>query len=372
MQAVVFKGPFTVAVEQRPIPRIQHPNDAIVKVQYTALCGSELHVYRGHQKSETDFIMGHEFIGEIHEAGPGLQDIKKGDCVIAPFAINCGSCFYCKRGMSSRCVHSSLFGPPALDGGQAEFVRVPLADSSLVHAPNGIDKKKLVLMADIFPTGYFAALNAFKGLPTSTVEESLVLIFGCGPVGLFALISARSYRPKHLIAVDKVPSRLQMARALGAETWNLEDGDIPLKERVMKLTDGRGADIVIEVVGHADALRMGFDLLRPFGRISSVGIHNENIPWTGNEGYGKNLSIQMGRCPVRSGFSDFTPKRLNTELKLTTNLTGIFKDALEMFIENQADFDFMTTDVRPLSQAKESFDDFDKMRSQKIILVPGK
>ncbi|KAF5615254.1 alcohol dehydrogenase [Fusarium sp. NRRL 25303] len=336
MQAVVFKGPFMVAVEQRPIPRIQHPNDAIVKVQYTALCGSELHVYRDHQKSETDFIMGHEFIGEIHEAGPGLQDIKKGDCVIAPFAINCG-----------------LFGSPALDGGQAEFVRVPLADSSLVHAPNGIDKRKLVLMADIFPTGYFAALNAFKGLPTSAVEESLVLIFGCGPVGLFALISARSYKPKHLIAVDKVPSRLQMARALGAETWNLEDGDIPLKERVMKLTDGRGADIVIEVVGHADALRMGFDLLRPFGRISSVGIHNENIPWTGNEGYGKNLSIQMGRCPVRSGFSDFTPKRLNTELKLTKNLTGIFEDALAMFIKNQADFDFMTTDVRPLSQAKE-------------------
>ncbi|EXM15039.1 hypothetical protein RAB80_007401 [Fusarium oxysporum f. sp. vasinfectum] len=368
MQAVVFKGPFKVAVEQRPIPRIQHPNDAIVKVQYTALCGrrvfsspctslpptdsisSELHVYRGHQKSETDFIMGHEFIGEIHQAGPGLQDFKKGDCVVAPFTINCGSCFYCKGGMSSRCALSRLFGSPALDGGQAEFVRVPLADSSLVHAPNGIDKKKLVLMADIFPTGYFAALNAFKGLTSSTIEESSVLIFGCGPVGLFALVSARSYRPKHLIAVDRVPSRLQTAKALGAETWNLQDGDMPLRERVMELTEGRGADIVIEVVGHADALRMGFDLLRPFGRISSVGIHNENIPWTGNEGYGKNLSIQMGRCPVRS----------------------IFEDALAMFVQNQADFDFMTTDVRPLSQAKQSFDDFDKMRSQKIILVPGK
>ncbi|KAF4968547.1 hypothetical protein FSARC_4114 [Fusarium sarcochroum] len=228
--------------------------------------------------------MGHEFVGEIHEAGPGLQTFKKGDCVVAPFTITCGSCFYCKGGMSSRCISSRLFGLPVIHGGQADFVRVRLVDSSFVHAPDGIDRKKLVLMADIFPTGYFVAFNTFEDLLSSSIERGTVLIFGCGPVGLFALISARSYRPKHLIAIDKVPSRLQMAKTLGAEAWNLQDNETSLRERAMELTKGRGADIIIEVVGHADALRMGFDLLRPFGRISSVRIHNEQIPWTGNGG----------------------------------------------------------------------------------------
>ncbi|KAJ5881360.1 uncharacterized protein N7529_000032 [Penicillium soppii] len=303
MQAVVFKEPFRVVLEERPIPTIQLPTDVVVKVQYTALCGSELHVYRGHQPSGANFIMGHEFIGEVWEIGSAIKNFRKGDDVIAPFTTSCGVCFYCSRSMSSRCVESKLFGSPVLDGGQAEYVRVPLADSSLVQTPEAIDKIKLVFMADIFPTGYFAALNAFKGIDEKEINNSTVLLFGCGPVGLFALINALSYRPGHVLAIDKVASRLQEAKKLGAEEWNYEKDEQGLKDRVMELTDGRGADIVIEVVGHSDALRMGFDLLRPFGRISSVGVHNENLPWTGFEAYWKNLSIQLGRCPVRSSYS---------------------------------------------------------------------
>ncbi|KAJ9489957.1 hypothetical protein VN97_g3320 [Penicillium thymicola] len=153
-------------------------------------------------------------------------------------------------------------------------------------------------MADIFPTGYFASLNAFSGTTPEEIQKSTVLLFGCGP-------------------------------SLGAEAWNFKEDEEGLRQRVKDLTDGRGADIVIEVVGNSSALRMGFDLLRPWGRISSVGVHNQDIPWTGNETYAKNLRLQMGRCPVRS----------------------IFGPGMGLFEKKQDVLNFMSQDIRPLSQA---------------------
>ncbi|KGO38945.1 Alcohol dehydrogenase superfamily, zinc-type [Penicillium expansum] len=350
MQAVVFKGPSKVAIEQKPIPQIQDPTDVILKVRYTALCGSELHVFRGHQKSGTEFIMGHEFTGEVVELGSNIKNFQKGDRVVSPFTASCGKCFYCERGFSSRCAQSQLFGTVALDGGQAEYVRIPLADSTLAKVPDTIDEKKLVLMADIFPTGYFASLNAFSGTTPEEIQNSTVLLFGCGPVGICALISALDYKPKTLIAIDSVPSRLALAQSLGAEAWNFKEDEEGLRQRVKKLTDGRGADIVIEVVGHSSALRMGFDLLRPWGRISSVGVHNQDIPWTGNEAYAKNLRLQMGRCPVRS----------------------IFGPAMDLFEKKQDVLNFMSQDIRPLSQAVQAYDDFDNMRAHKVIFEADK
>ncbi|PLB43429.1 putative zinc-containing alcohol dehydrogenase [Aspergillus steynii IBT 23096] len=349
MQAVVFKGPLEVALESRPIPQIES-TDALVAVRYTALCGSELHVFRGHQKSPTGFIMGHEFTGEIVAVGADVQKFKKGDRVVSPFTVSCGECFYCKRGFSSRCAKCKLFGSAVLDGAQADFVRVPLADATLVAAPDSIDEKKLIMMADIFPTGFFAAKNAFQSMSEADIRDSTVLLFGCGPVGICALISALEWKPKHLLAVDGVSSRLELAKSLGAEAWNFQtDGD-GLRQRVMDLTDGRGADAAIEVVGLSPALRTGFDLLRPWGTISSVGVHNDVIPWTGNEGYGKNLKLQMGRCPVRS----------------------IFEEALELLVRKQDALDWASLDIRPLSQAVQGYDDFNQMKSQKIIFEAGK
>ncbi|CAG8275681.1 unnamed protein product [Penicillium salamii] len=304
MQAVIFKGPLSVAVEQRPVPQIQDPTDVILKVRYTALCGSELHVFRSHQSSGTGFVMGHEFTGEITETGSDVIQFQKGDRVVSPFTVSCGKCFYCDSGYSSRCTESKLFGNTTLDGGQAEYVRVPLADSTLFKAPASVDEKKLVLMADIFPTGYFASSNAFSGLSQKEIQSSTVLLFGCGPVGICALIACLEYQPKNLIAIDSIPARLELAKNIGAESWNFENDEAGLRQRVKDLTHGRGADIVIEVVGHSSALRMGFELLRPWGRISSVGVHNQEIPWTGNEAYAKNLHLQMGRCSVRSIFDE--------------------------------------------------------------------
>ena len=252
--------------------------------------------------------MGHEFVGTVESTGSAITALKPGDPVVSPFTVSCGSCFYCASGFSSRCEACLLFGTALLDGAQAEYVRVPLADSTLVRAPPAVrDPKLYLLMADVFPTGFFAAENAFKnGTPGADVtkpenaEGNVVVLLGCGPVGLCAVVAAMEYKPKALLAVDSVQSRLEKAKALGAEPWNYQTDAGGLERRVKELTDGRGADAVIEVVGHSSALDMAFKLLRPWGVISSVGVHNGEIPWTGNQAYGKNLTIKMGRCPVRS------------------------------------------------------------------------
>ncbi|KAF1999799.1 GroES-like protein [Amniculicola lignicola CBS 123094] len=350
MKAVVFKGPGKVVVEDRPIPRIKDAGDIIVKVEKTALCGSELHVYRGHQPSATDFIMGHEFTGRIEEVGPGVRDLKKGDRIVCPFTVSCGACFYCKRGFSSRCAQSLLFGSPGLDGAQAEYVRVPLAESTVMKAPEDIKDDALVLMADIFPTGYFAVQNAFKDFSQEEIEESTVVLIGCGPVALCALVNLVDFKPKHILAVDSVPDRLALAKSLGAEPWNFQTDREGLDKRVKELTDGRGADVVVEVVGLGPALKMGFELLRPWGVISSVGVHNGPIPWAGNEAYGKNLRVQMGRCPVRS----------------------IFPMALEKLKQTQHLLGFMADKIMPLTEAVEGYDLFDQMKVQKVVFEAQK
>lgn len=350
MKAVVFKGPHLVAIEDRPVPKIKELTDIIVKVIYTALCGSELHVFRGHQPSPTGFIMGHEFTGTVEETGSDVRNFKKGDQIVSPFTVSCGECFYCKQGYSSRCAKVALFGTAGLDGAQAEYVRVPLADSTAMKAPEGIADNALVLMADIFPTGYFAASNAFKDLKKEQVSEATVVLVGCGPVGLCALINAENYKPKHLLAVDSIQSRLDLAKSLGAEPWNFQTDREGLDKRVKELTDGRGADVVIEVVGMSPALKMGFELLRPWGIISSVGVHNAEIPWSGNQAYGKNLRIQMGRCPVRS----------------------IFPQALDMLKKKQHLLGFMSDKIMPMSEAVEGYDLFDKMKVQKVVFEAQK
>ena len=179
-----------------------------------------------------------------------------------------------------------------------------MADSTLFPAPSDVPDRLLVLMADIFPTGFFGARNAFKDFTPQQASESTAVLLGCGPVGLCALVNLLDYKPKHLFAVDAVDSRLDLAKKLGAEPLNFQKDKEGLMKRVQEVTDGRGADVVIEVVGLTPALRLAFDLVRPWGVISSIGVHNEDIPWTAKEGYGKNLRFQQGRCPVRSIFPD--------------------------------------------------------------------
>ncbi|KAK1537171.1 alcohol dehydrogenase GroES-like domain-containing protein [Colletotrichum costaricense] len=348
MRAVVFNGPRSVSVEQRPIPTVQDDGDVIVKVQATALCGSELHVFRGHQPSETGFIMGHEFTGTVIEKGAAVTSLNIGDRVVSPFTSSCMNCFYCKNGYTSRCARSKLFGCGALDGGQAEYVRIPDADGTAMKAPTTISDNALVLMADIFPTGFFGAKSGFNLLKEEERSNATAVVIGCGPVGLCAVISALEYRPKHLFAIDSVDSRLELARGLGAEPLNFKTDRAGMEKRIKGVTDGRGADVVIEVVGLSPALRTAFDIIRPFGVIASIGVHNGEIPWTGTEAYGKNLRLQMGRCPVRA----------------------IFPEALALLEKKQDKLGFMFDRIMPLSEAVEGYALFDQMKVQKVIFTP--
>lgn len=186
-------------------------------------------------------------------------------------------CFYCLRGHSSRCEHSLLFGSDALDGGQAEYVRVPSADGTLVKAPESLSDNALLLMADIWPTGYFGATTGFKTLNDVARTDATAVVIGCGPVGLCAILAALDFQPRHLFAVDSVQSRLDLAAKLGAEPLNFKTDPTGLKNRIAEVTDGRGADVVIEVVGLGPALRTAFDVVRPFGVIYSIGVHNGDV-----------------------------------------------------------------------------------------------
>ncbi|KAI9672814.1 MAG: hypothetical protein M1831_000249 [Alyxoria varia] len=352
MRSVVFKEPKVVRVEQRPQPQIQDGKDVICKVNNTALCGSELHVFRGHQPSPTGFIMGHEFTGVIEQVGEDVKKFKPGDKVVSPFTLSCGECFYCENGVSSRCAHSQLYGTAGLEGSQAEYVRCPLADTTLFLAPPSVPEHLLVLMADIFPTGFFGARNAFQHMTLEQAASSTCVVIGCGPVGLCALVNALDYHPRNIFAVDSIPSRLALAQSLGATPLNFNDagGTDGVIRRIKEVTDGRGADAIIEVVGLSNALRLAFDALRNWGTLSSIGVHNGEIPWSAKEGYDKNIRVQMGRCPVRS----------------------IFPDALKQLEKKHPLLGFMADKVMPLSQAEEGYELFDSMKVQKVVFEADK
>lgn len=194
MRAVVLKAPLQVEVEDRPIPQLVDPTDVIVKNHFTALCGSDLHVYNGTEPADRyDFVLGHELVGEVHQVGSAVKNFKKGDVVVSPFTVSCGDCFFCSKGQTGRCEQSRIFGSLNLDGAQAEYVLVPLADSTLYPVPPGVPKELLVLCADILPTAYGACFNANHLLWPAERENVTAVVLGCGPVGLCAVSSARRF-----------------------------------------------------------------------------------------------------------------------------------------------------------------------------------
>ena len=341
-----------VAVEDRPYPAVQKPTDATLKVTSTALCGSDLHYYRGHLKCEPGFICGHEFVGEIVEKGDAVKKFNIGDKVVVPFYTACLECYYCVRGQASRCTKGELYGNsvPAntIDGGQAEYVRCPLADTTFVLAPKDIPEEMLVLMADIFPTGYFAAARYLKDLPQRDKDEFTVAVIGCGPVGICAMTCALTMvSPGRVFAIDSVPERLAEAEKIGAKPINLNDNPV---EKIKAASEGRGADVVIECVGHSDAFLLGFDMIRPWGQISSIGVHTEKFEVNGLLLYGKNVSMAFGRCPVRS----------------------IFEDALKVLVKEQKKVAFLCGKTMSLEDAPEAFKIFEQRKVHKIVFkMPG-
>jgi threonine dehydrogenase-like Zn-dependent dehydrogenase len=305
VKALVFDGVRQVRHAHAPDPGLREPEDVIVRVRAAAICGSDLHVYRGKETGlDAGTVMGHEFAGEVVEAGAGVTAFRPGDLVVSPFTTSCGSCFYCRAGLTARCVRGQLFGwveqGRGLHGAQAELVRVPLTDTTLVAVPEGAPLEQALFAGDVLATGWFGAESAGIG-PGSTVA-----VVGCGPVGLMAVIAARELGAERVFALDAVSERLTLAEQFGAEPLDVQKSD-PI-EILREATEGRGADAVVEAVGSPEATRLAFGLVRPGGTIAAVGVHTEpHLAIAPGEAYDKNLTYRAGRAPARAYMEKLLP-----------------------------------------------------------------
>ena len=390
MKAVCWYGAQDVRVETVDDPHLINPHDAIVKVTLTAICGSDLHLYNGYNPSmKKGDILGHEFMGEVVETGSAVTSLHIGDRVVIPFAIACGQCFYCRRQLWSLCDntnpnaamleklyqdstaglfgYSHLFGGYA--GGQAEYVRVPFADVGALRVPPEFDDEQVLFLSDIFPTGYMAAENC------AIQPGDTIAVWGCGPVGQFAIQSARLLGAERVIAIDRFPERLRMAQRLGrTEVINYEDMD-DVVDRLRSMTGGRGPDACIDAVGmeaHGTTLAAWYDRVkqstylesdRPIalreciyacrkgGTISIPGVYSgfiDKIPF--GAAFGKALTFKMGQ----------------------THVHRYMRPLLELIQSGAIDPSFLITHRVPLSQASEAYDMFCNKEDSciKVVLTP--
>ncbi|WP_127784396.1 zinc-dependent alcohol dehydrogenase [Rhodococcus sp. X156] len=328
MRAMVYRGPYKVRVENKDMPKIEHPNDAIIRVTQAAICGSDLHLYHGMMPdTRIGHTFGHEFIGVVEEVGPSVQNLQRGDRVMVPFNVYCGACYFCARGLYSNCHNvnpnatavGGIYGYShtcgGYDGGQAEFVRVPFADVGPSIIPEWMDEEDALLCTDALATGYFGAQLG------DIVEGDTVLVLGAGPVGLYAAKSAWLMGAGRVIVVDHLEYRLEKARTFAhAETRNFAEYDDIVVE-MKKTTDYLGADVVIECVGaEADgsflqqvtsaklklqggsptALNWAIDSVRKGGNISVMGAYGPMFSAVKfGDALNKGLTLRMNQCPVK-------------------------------------------------------------------------
>ncbi|WP_207538116.1 zinc-dependent alcohol dehydrogenase [Sabulicella rubraurantiaca] len=338
MKAITWHGKMDMRCESVPDPKIEQPRDCIIKVTACAICGSDLHLMDGIMPTmKSGDVVGHETMGEVVEVGPECRNLKVGDRVVVPFTISCGECFFCTRGYYSGCERSNpnfemareLWGnsPAALfgyshmlggvPGGQAEYLRVPYADVGPLKIPSHITDEQALFLSDIFPTGYMAAdFCDIKGGET-------IAIWGCGPVGQFAIRSALLLGAERVIAIDDTPERLEMAKQAGAETLNFREVDI--YDAIMQRTHGRGADACIDAVGtepsptsslmaavdrvkvatfmgtdQPHVLRQAIHCCRNFGTVSIVGVYGgflDKVPF--GSAINRGITFKMAQTPVQ-------------------------------------------------------------------------
>ena len=328
MRAMVYRGPYKIRVEEKDIPALEHPNDAIVQVRLAAICGSDLHLYHGMMPdTRVGMTFGHELIGVVHEVGPSVESLKPGDRVMVPFNIYCGSCYFCARGLYSNCHNvnpnatavGGIYGYShtcgGYDGGQAEYVRVPFADVGPSLIPEWMDDEDAVLLTDALATGYFGAQLG------DIAEGDVVAVFGAGPVGLFAAKSAWFMGAGRVIVIDHLDYRLDKARSFAhAETYNFTEYD-DIVVHMKKITDYLGSDVAIDAAGaEADgnlmqhissaklklqggspiALNWAIDSVRKGGTVSVMGAYGPMFSAVKfGDAMNKGLTLRMNQCPVK-------------------------------------------------------------------------
>lgn len=286
MKALVYQSPGRKALEERPVPQIKEPGDAIVQISKTTICGTDLHILKGDVPScSPGRILGHEGTGVVVKTGEAVTNFRKGHRVLISCITACGRCEYCRRAMYSHCTTGGWILGNQIDGTQAEFVRIPHADNSLYRIPDGSDEEALVMLSDILPTGFECGVLNGKVAPGSTIA-----IVGAGPIGLAALLTAQFYSPAECIMIDFDQNRLEVARRFGAtQTVNASDGNAA--EAVMKLTGGRGVDTAIEAVGVPASFITCEDIVAPGGTIANIGVHGVKVDLHLERLWDRNITI---------------------------------------------------------------------------------
>ena len=389
MRALCWHGAKDVRVDNVPDPKILNPRDAVLKITSTAICGSDLHLYDGYiptmQKGD---ILGHEFMGEVVELGSGVTNLKIGDRVVVPFPIACGNCYFCEEQQHSLCENSNpnapmaekmwghspagIFGYSHLTGGyaggQAEYVRVPYADVGPIKVPDGLEDEKVLFLSDILPTGYMAAENC------DIKPGHVVAVWGCGPVGQFAIQSAYLLGAERVIAIDRFPERLRMAREVSrAETINYEEVDV--LDALKTITGGRGPDACIDAVGME---AHGVGLVGAYDRVKQAMMLETERPNALREALMACRNGGVVSIPgVYGGFLDKMPigSFMNRSLTLKTGQTHVqryLKPLLDRVQKGEIDPSVIITHRRPLDEAPDAYKMFrDKQDAcVKVVLKP--
>jgi 2-desacetyl-2-hydroxyethyl bacteriochlorophyllide A dehydrogenase len=344
MRAVTFQAPGEVRVEERPEPRLGAEHEALVRVEATAICGSDLHIYLGRIRIEPGFVIGHEYVGTVLEVGSAVSGVQPGDRVLGAFLSACGSCWFCRRGHFHKCDQGRTFGHGAalgnLPGTQAELALVPWADLVLRRVPEGMADDVALFAGDVMGTAFHAVQDS--GLrPGDTA-----VVLGMGPVGLCAVQVARATGAARVVAVDTVPERLAMAERFGARPVHLADGDPRGVTR--ELTDGRGADAVIDAVGSPDALDLAIRLARKAGTVQATGVYSERVPVHMGLVWIKSLRVSGGQA----------------------NVIGHLDRVLAMLTAGLLDPAPLVTHHMPLDAAPDAYAAYARREALKIVLTP--
>ena len=344
MRAVTFQAPGEVRVDEKPEPQLEGHRDAIVRVEASGVCGSDLHIYHGRVKIEPGFTLGHEYVGTVVEAGPSVRSVKPGDRVLGTYSTACGECFFCARGDYHQCDRRRVFGHGAtlgsLEGAQADSVLVPNADLVLRRMPDGMSDEVALFAGDVMGTAYHAVAECEIG------AGDAVAVLGLGPVGLCAVQAARAAGAERVYAIDTVPDRLERGAAYGAEALHLTEDDV--RGAVKAGTDGRGVDASIDAVGHADALDLACRLTRRAGTVSATGVYAERIDFHMGIVWIKALTLKSGHA----------------------NVIKHLDPVLEALTAGRLDPTALVTHHLPLDDADEAYRIYDRREALKILLRP--
>jgi 2-desacetyl-2-hydroxyethyl bacteriochlorophyllide A dehydrogenase len=349
VRAVTFQAPGEVRLDERPDPEPIAADDAVVRVEATGICGSDLHIYHGRVAIEPGFVIGHEYVGTVVAAGDAVSEVAVGDRVLGTYCTACGACFHCRRGEYHKCDGGRVFGHGAtlgsLQGTQADLVLVPNANLTLRRVPEGLSNEVALFAGDVAGTGYHAICGD-AARPEPLEPGATVAVLGLGPVGLCAVQVAKSSGASQVIAVDTVAERLRMAQSFGASPVHLTEEDP--RGRVKELTGGRGVDLAVDAVGHPDALELACRLARKAGTVSVIGVYVERA------------EIHMGVVWIKA-------------LRWRTghaNVIGHLDRVLAMLSAGVIDPSPLVTHHMSLDDAPEAYEIYDRREALKIVLTP--